>query len=108
MVQRKLFANMPAHVLEAYNEANRRFSQSIKSAEDLGKDNLELAERRKESAATVLAAAFSKVGRTRPAEVATRSVGSGDGRITEFDNTVDALSDALKRARATRVSKTVE
>jgi len=93
LAQAKLH-KMPAAAREAYNEAQRRLSQTITNAE-----RPESVGYTQESAATVLSAAIAGYKVIAPAADTKLKAGSGDGRLTEFDRAVDTVADAIKAHR---------
>ena len=97
MVQKHMFASMPASVRAEYEAANRRFSQSIKSAEDPGKDNPEVAEQRKKRAAVVVSAKTVSPEQARANIIAAYEKQHREG--------VDGLSSAIEREREARYGK---
>ncbi|HXL26763.1 MAG TPA: hypothetical protein VN952_08770 [Chthoniobacterales bacterium] len=93
LAQAKLH-KMPTEVRAAYDEANRRLSQTIKNAaepETVGYTS--------ENAAAVLSAAYAEARQIkidRGVKVSNKT----DPRVTAFDKAVDLVSESLKTARA--------
>ena len=102
MTQKRMFANMPPVVRAAYEEAQRRFSQTIRSAEDPGRDNPETAKQRREAAAVVVNADLlaDAIGGRKGIKA-----DSNPERKTQFSEAADVLGDAIQQARARRAAK---
>lgn len=100
MVQRKLWASLPASAQEVYEAANRRLSQSIKSAEDPGKDNPEVAEQRRKRAALVVNAKAVSPEQARANIVAAYE--------RQHEAGVDVLSAAIDRVKGSKTDDKAE
>jgi type II secretory pathway component PulC len=88
------FANMPASARQAYDEANRRLSQSIKNAEQ-GDQSPEVVERRKSSASIVVNTAILVSPERARANIA-KAYEEHENKRGEV---VDALGAAIERVR---------
>jgi riboflavin biosynthesis pyrimidine reductase len=88
---------MPAEVRAAFNEAQRRLSQSIKTAENPSAESPQVAEQRRKAAAIVISAKTVSADQARKNVVAAYEHQHKAG--------VDALSSAIDRVKA---SKTAE
>jgi hypothetical protein len=91
------FANIPASARQAYDEANRRLSQSIKTA-DRGDQSPEVVERRKSSAASAVNAPILVTPEQARANI-TRAYEAQESKRQEV---VSELSSAIERVRGTK------
>jgi hypothetical protein len=85
---------MPAEVRAAFNEAQRRLSQSIKTAENPSAESPQVAEQRRNAAAIVISAKTVSADQARKNVVAAYEHQHKAG--------VDALSSAIDRVKAVR------
>jgi hypothetical protein len=100
-VQNRLFANIPASVRQAYDEANinfrRRLSQAVKTAENPSAESPDVAEQRRRKAALVVSAKSITPEKARANIVASYTKQLKEG--------VDALSSAIERVKGKEVKK---
>ena len=91
------FANMPASARQAYEEANARFSQTIKQA-DQGDQSPEAVEKRKSAAAV----SVNQPILVSPEQARANIVKAHEKIEAKRQAGVDALADALAKVRQAR------
>jgi hypothetical protein len=106
MTQKHMFANMPPVVRAAYEEAQRRFSQTIKSAEDPSRDKPEVVTQRREAAAVVVNADLlaDAIGRRKGIKPDSKT----EGKPTQFSEAVNVLERAMEQVRTRHTVKAAE